>query len=363
MKKENEALWREVVSLRQKHQSQQKIVNKLIQFLVSMVQPRMNNSVKRRYPPQLAIQDGYVHGGKEQKLSASVAQAAGGGASSVHGPLIRDITHADIVDIASLQTNQDAETPTIEMPGTPENNSHHASGGQQKQQRQQQQQQLAQQQQQQQQRPVTPVAPAMQPVDPSLVNPSLIQTALGSPPGGGSGGASPSGMNLLAVPPTRPTLHREISREDFDLEMNIMQKDLDNLKDILSTQITLDSNLISNLFSPEEPLSSILPASSGSSMVSSVNDHKLPLEMANNSASSGTPGKSATGAASLGSGAEFQNPSLFELDIDDDVNEMPTTTVSKLAMPSATGAADLDSLNTPLVMVDQTNPLLASIKK
>ena len=31
MKKENEALWREVVSLRQKHASQQKIVNKLIQ--------------------------------------------------------------------------------------------------------------------------------------------------------------------------------------------------------------------------------------------------------------------------------------------------------------------------------------------
>jgi predicted nuclease with TOPRIM domain len=31
MKKENEALWREVVSLRQKHVSQQKIVNKLIQ--------------------------------------------------------------------------------------------------------------------------------------------------------------------------------------------------------------------------------------------------------------------------------------------------------------------------------------------
>jgi len=31
MKKENEALWREVVNLRQKHSGQQKIVNKLIQ--------------------------------------------------------------------------------------------------------------------------------------------------------------------------------------------------------------------------------------------------------------------------------------------------------------------------------------------
>ena len=88
MKKENEALWREVVSLRyfidiqssenishtyttckllvfkihlplffrQKHLSQQKIVNKLIQFLVSIVQPRIQPSgsgatagIKRRY--------------------------------------------------------------------------------------------------------------------------------------------------------------------------------------------------------------------------------------------------------------------------------------------------------------------------
>ena len=59
MKNENEALWREVgvleksstswfllpsnqvLSLRQKHTQQQKIVNKLIQFLVALVQPRM----------------------------------------------------------------------------------------------------------------------------------------------------------------------------------------------------------------------------------------------------------------------------------------------------------------------------------
>ena len=64
MKKENEALWREVVSLRQKHLSQQKIVNKLIQFLVSLVsQPRTmrggiagagSASLKRPFP--LAIE-------------------------------------------------------------------------------------------------------------------------------------------------------------------------------------------------------------------------------------------------------------------------------------------------------------------
>ena len=50
MKRENEALWREVASLRQKHMKQQQIVNKLIQFLISIVQPngRAGLGMKRR---------------------------------------------------------------------------------------------------------------------------------------------------------------------------------------------------------------------------------------------------------------------------------------------------------------------------
>lgn len=59
MKQENEALWREVAILRQKHMKQQQIVNKLIQFLVTMVQPTrsgLGSSLgKRRY--QLMIND------------------------------------------------------------------------------------------------------------------------------------------------------------------------------------------------------------------------------------------------------------------------------------------------------------------
>ncbi|XP_052891669.1 putative uncharacterized protein DDB_G0277255 isoform X3 [Anopheles moucheti] len=61
MKQENEALWREIAILRQKHHKQQQIVNKLIQFLVTIVQPSrsglgsMNNSNKRRF--QLMIND------------------------------------------------------------------------------------------------------------------------------------------------------------------------------------------------------------------------------------------------------------------------------------------------------------------
>ncbi|XP_014823593.1 PREDICTED: heat shock factor protein-like isoform X1 [Poecilia mexicana] len=53
MKHENEALWREVASLRQKHAQQQKVVNKLIHFLVSLVQTNRIMGVKRKIPLML----------------------------------------------------------------------------------------------------------------------------------------------------------------------------------------------------------------------------------------------------------------------------------------------------------------------
>merc|ERR1711862_891964 len=64
MKKENEALWREVINLRQKHSNQQKIVNKLIHFLMGCLQggpiqggnQHIGNAVKRRFQQPLAIE-------------------------------------------------------------------------------------------------------------------------------------------------------------------------------------------------------------------------------------------------------------------------------------------------------------------
>ncbi|KAK1173077.1 heat shock factor protein 1 isoform X1 [Acipenser oxyrinchus oxyrinchus] len=53
MKHENEALWREVASLRQKHAQQQKVVNKLIQFLISLVQSNRVLGMKRKIPLML----------------------------------------------------------------------------------------------------------------------------------------------------------------------------------------------------------------------------------------------------------------------------------------------------------------------
>ncbi|XP_067905742.1 heat shock factor protein 4 isoform X3 [Heterodontus francisci] len=57
MKHQNEVLWREVVSLRQKHAQQQKVINKLIQFLLSQLQSNHNSiGLKRKLP--LMLDDG-----------------------------------------------------------------------------------------------------------------------------------------------------------------------------------------------------------------------------------------------------------------------------------------------------------------
>ncbi|XP_078040473.1 heat shock factor protein isoform X2 [Augochlora pura] len=76
MKRENEALWRELAMLRQKHLKQQQIVNKLIHFLVTLVQPSRSGglSVKRRYP--LMIDDSNRQR-KQSKLSKAQASPTG----------------------------------------------------------------------------------------------------------------------------------------------------------------------------------------------------------------------------------------------------------------------------------------------
>ncbi|CAB3378242.1 Hypothetical predicted protein [Cloeon dipterum] len=61
MKRENEALWRELAVLRQKHLKQQQIVNKLIQFLLTVVQSPNRLNVKRRVPPLMLTNDKEHH--------------------------------------------------------------------------------------------------------------------------------------------------------------------------------------------------------------------------------------------------------------------------------------------------------------
>ena len=118
MKKENEALWREVVSLRQKHLSQQKIVNKLIQFLVSLVsQPRgrMPGGITATGSNPLKREGRFLEfegaaPSKEQKFS---------GASDIHeipkydqrsGPTIQEVLPNESVELITTETQPKSGT-------------------------------------------------------------------------------------------------------------------------------------------------------------------------------------------------------------------------------------------------------------
>ncbi|ODN00742.1 Heat shock factor protein [Orchesella cincta] len=107
MKRENEALWRELASLRQKHAKQTQIVSKLLQFLVGMMSqqtPRL--AFKRRMPLMLNDKDGV-----KQKLSRTDA-------NEPTGPVIHDVTEL----LESDDSGEDVgdQEYTITSGGTPE---------------------------------------------------------------------------------------------------------------------------------------------------------------------------------------------------------------------------------------------------
>ncbi|XP_076684814.1 heat shock factor protein isoform X2 [Andrena cerasifolii] len=111
MKRENEALWRELAMLRQKHLKQQQIVNKLIHFLVTLVQPSRGGglSVKRRYP--LMIDDSNRPRNKQAKLSKPQA--------SPTGPVIHELDSSEpdldseyiVAEMLEGQSNPAIESP------------------------------------------------------------------------------------------------------------------------------------------------------------------------------------------------------------------------------------------------------------
>ncbi|XP_062292428.1 LOW QUALITY PROTEIN: heat shock factor protein 1-like [Scomber scombrus] len=132
MKHENEALWREVASLRQKHVQQQKVVNKLIQFLVSLVQSNRIMGVKRKLP--LMLNDsGSAHSMPKysRPFSLEHMQAAASLFSAdspvTSGPIISDITEvatpseegvvSDWTDTRESQSNvkEEPSSPDVEV--------------------------------------------------------------------------------------------------------------------------------------------------------------------------------------------------------------------------------------------------------
>lgn len=90
MQRENAALWKEISVLRQKHQKQQQIVERLIQFLVTLVQNQQQNvhAMKRKTPLMI---EGETESSRAKRLHTKDHEAIQG------GPVIHDVTN-DFID-------------------------------------------------------------------------------------------------------------------------------------------------------------------------------------------------------------------------------------------------------------------------
>uniref|UniRef100_A0A9J8CW05 Heat shock transcription factor 1 n=1 Tax=Cyprinus carpio carpio TaxID=630221 RepID=A0A9J8CW05_CYPCA len=139
LKHENEALWREVATLRQKHSQQQKVVNKLIQFLITLARSNRVLGVKRKMP--LMLNDGSsTHSMPKYSrqyslessptLSPSSTAFTGTGVftseSPVNtGPIISDITELAQSDpVATEEWVEDRTSPLVHIKEEPSSPAH-----------------------------------------------------------------------------------------------------------------------------------------------------------------------------------------------------------------------------------------------
>uniref|UniRef100_A0A3Q4BVH1 HSF-type DNA-binding domain-containing protein n=1 Tax=Mola mola TaxID=94237 RepID=A0A3Q4BVH1_MOLML len=121
--KQNEVLWREVVSLRQNHTQQQKVMNKLIQFLFSQMQSNTASTVGLKRKP-LMLDDGspsppaskfshshpvepmhepfYIQSPSNDTASCSTSGLTG-------GPIISDVTDMSQANMALQMQPDEAE--------------------------------------------------------------------------------------------------------------------------------------------------------------------------------------------------------------------------------------------------------------
>ena len=219
MRSENEALWGEVLSLRQKHHQQQKIVNKLIQFLSALLQPRgMKRSFGRGPGTSSHVAQLALPLDTEADTAAVPVAAKAPKLAESSGPIIQELpANLDTSQLAAVLSNLHS-SPAPEPEQVVEIIVDQG------------------------------VAPQPAPTA-SLVSPGPLVQEQGA-------GASkymmvdPVSVNSSLV--KRPLLQREMSVEDFDTVINTNEKELDNLKDILSGQITLDTSLVSSLFTADQ---------------------------------------------------------------------------------------------------------------
>ncbi|XP_039593333.1 heat shock factor protein 1 isoform X1 [Polypterus senegalus] len=131
MKHENEALWREVASLRQKHAQQQKVVNKLLQFLISLVQSNRVLGVKRKLPlmlndsstahslPKYSRQFSLEHLQGSSAFNASSQQYTGTDLYSSDSPVNSGPIISDVTDVAQSSPSSSSNVSTDEITSQP----------------------------------------------------------------------------------------------------------------------------------------------------------------------------------------------------------------------------------------------------
>ncbi|XP_065759608.1 heat shock factor protein 1 isoform X4 [Muntiacus reevesi] len=256
MKHENEALWREVASLRQKHAQQQKVVNKLIQFLISLVQSNRILGVKRKIP--LMLNDGgpahpmpkygrqysleHIHGpgpypAPSPAYSGSSLYSPDAVTSS--GPIISDITElAPSSPVASAGRSVDerslSSSPLVrvkeEPPSPPQSpRAEDASPG----------------------RPSSMVETPLSPttlID-SILRESEPTPAVSTTPIADTGGRPPS--PLPASAPEKCLSVACLDKTELSDHLDAMDSNLDNLQTMLTSHgFSVDTSTLLDLFSP-----------------------------------------------------------------------------------------------------------------
>ncbi|XP_026579177.1 heat shock factor protein 1 isoform X2 [Pseudonaja textilis] len=238
MKHENEALWREVVTLRQKHTQQQKVVNKLIQFLISLVQSNRILGVKRKIP--LMLNDGSSpHSmpkyGRQYSLEPlhspspySASSPAYGGPklySPDSGPIISDVTElaqsSPSPCPSSSSFEEERSSPVVRIKEEPPSPSCSPSGEE--------------------------ASPLGAPLSPSTFIDSILQE---DQPGSASS-TVPATQGPRAQPHEKCLSVACLDKNELNEHLETIDSSLDHLQNMLTTHsFSVDTSALLDLFSP-----------------------------------------------------------------------------------------------------------------
>ncbi|KAM4522502.1 heat shock factor protein 2 isoform 2-T2 [Odontesthes bonariensis] len=123
LKRENEALWREISDLRQKHAHQQQLIKKLIHFIITMVQNNRILNLKRK---RLILMNSngkkpkYIHEISDDKVCVEQTSVNGAKDSEISDDVvICDLTESDADVTAEITEGAPREAPREAPRGAP----------------------------------------------------------------------------------------------------------------------------------------------------------------------------------------------------------------------------------------------------